>query len=337
MKVTLVQTRYRTPAQRAAFFHAALERIRALPGVEAAGTINDLPFVDGSSQTLELEGYAPQRDRVAVQVRQISTGYLNAMRIPVLSGRDVRENDGETILVSGDVAKVYWGTDDPIGRRAALPFSPTVFREVIGIVGEVKQRNLVEVSTPTAYYYTREPTGRVTFAIRTSVPPGTLAPPAAAVIRGIDPEQPVGEIKTMMQARDRQLTPQRLSALLLALFAAVALLLAALGIYSVLSYIVRGWTREIGIRTALGARQADVLRLVILESMVPTLVGIVAGTFAALASARAMQTLVFGIGPSDPLTMAGAGATLTLVALTASAVPAYRAVRLDPVKVLRAE
>jgi predicted lysophospholipase L1 biosynthesis ABC-type transport system permease subunit len=218
-----------------------------------------------------------------------------------------------------------------------LPFSPTVFREVIGIVGEVKQRNLVEVSTPTAYYYTREPTGRVTFAIRTSVPPGTLAPPAAAVIRGIDPEQPVGEIKTMMQARDRQLTPQRLSALLLALFAAVALLLAALGIYSVLSYIVRGWTREIGIRTALGARQADVLRLVILESMVPTLVGIVAGTFAALASARAMQTLVFGIGPSDPLTMAGAGATLTLVALTASAVPAYRAVRLDPVKVLRAE
>jgi ABC-type antimicrobial peptide transport system permease subunit len=141
----------------------------------------------------------------------------------------------------------------------------------------------------------------------------------------------------MMQARDRQPTPQRLSALLLALFAAVALLLAALGIYSVLSYIVRGWTREIGIRTALGARQADVLRLVILESMVPTLVGIVAGTFAALASARAMQTLVFGIGPSDPLTMAGAGATLTLVALTASAVPAYRAVRLDPVKVLRAE
>jgi ABC-type antimicrobial peptide transport system permease subunit len=157
------------------------------------------------------------------------------------------------------------------------------------------------------------------------------------VIRGIDPEQPVGEIKTMMQARDRQLTPQRLSALLLALFAAVALLLAALGIYSVLSYIVRGWTREIGIRTALGARQADVLRLVILESMVPTLVGIVAGTFAALASARAMQTLVFGIGPSDPLTMAGAGATLTLVALTASAVPAYRAIRLDPAKVLRAE
>jgi len=337
MKVTLVQSRYGTPTQRAAFFNAALERIRALPGVEAAGTIDDLPFVDGSSQDLKLEGYAAQRDPMTVQVRQISPGYLTAMRIPVLSGRDVRENEGEVMLVSRDVAKAYWGTDDPLGRRAVLAASPTVLREVVGVVGEVKQRNLLEAPTPTAYFYSREPYGRATFAIRTSVPPDRLAQPAAAVIRAIDPEQPAGEIKTMLQARDRQLTPQRLSALLLALFAVVALLLAALGIYSMLSYIVRGWSREIGIRTALGARQADVLRLVILESMMPTMVGIAAGTIAALASAKAMQVFVFGIAPSDPLTMAGAGATLALAALTASAVPAYRALRLDPVKALRAE
>jgi predicted lysophospholipase L1 biosynthesis ABC-type transport system permease subunit len=259
------------------------------------------------------------------------------MRIPVLSGRDVRENEGEAMLVSRDVAKMYWGTDEPIGHRAALISSPTVLREVVGVVGEVKQRNILEVPTPTAYFVTREPYGRATFAIRTSVPPDTLAQPAAAVIRAIDPEQPVGEIKTMMQARDRQLTSQSLSALLLALFAVVALLLAALGIYSMLSYIVRGWSREIGIRTALGARQADVLRLVILESMAPTLVGIAAGAIAALVSAKAMQTLVFGIRPSDPLTMAGAGVTLALVALTASAIPAYRALRLDPVKALRTD
>jgi predicted permease len=337
MNVRLVHTRYPEPAQRAAFFDAALQRIRALPGVEAAGTIDDLPFDAGSSQTLELEGYAPQRDPVAVQVRQITPGYLRAMRIPVLRGRDIVENDSEVMLVSGDAAKLYWGSDDPIGRRAALPFSKTVLRRVVGIVGDVKQRNLIEASTPTVYFYTREPYGRATFAIRTSVPPSTLVQPAVAAIHAIDREQPVGGIRTMVQALDGELTPQRFSALLLGVFAGVALLLAAIGIYSVLSYIVRGRSREIGIRTALGARAADVLRLVVIEGMWPVLAGIAVGTVAALASATAMKTLVFGVSASDPLTLAGVGVMLVLVALIASLVPAYRALRLDPAKVLRAE
>ena len=337
MSVRLVQTRYPTPAQRAAFFDTALQRIRALPGVEAAGTIDDLPLDAGSSQTLELEGYAPQRDPVAVQVRQITLGYLRAMRIPVLRGRDIVENDSEVMLVSRDAAKLYWGADDPIGRRAALPFPKTVLRRVVGIVGDVKQRNLIEASTPTVYFYTRDPNGRATFAIRTSVPPSTLVQPAVAAIHAIDREQPVYAIRTMAQAIDEELTPQRFSALLLGVFAGVALLLAAVGIYSVLSYIVRGRRREIGIRTALGARAADILRLVIVEGMWPALVGIAAGTLAALASARVMETLVFGVSASDPLTLAGVGATLALVALMASLVPAYRALRLDPVKALRAE
>ena len=338
MSVRLVEARYPTPAQRSAFFDAALQRIRALPGVEAAGTIDDLPFADGSAQTLELEGYAPQRDPVAVQVRQITPGYLRAMGIPVLRGRDIVESDAEVLLVSQDAAKLYWGADDPIGRRASLPaLSKTVLRQVVGIVGDVKQRNLIEASTPTVYFYTREPYGRATFVIRTSVPPATLAQPAVAAIRAIDPEQPVGDIRTMVQVLDGRLTSQRFSALLLGVFAGVALLLAAVGIYSVLSYIVRGRSREIGIRTALGARTADVLRLVIVEGMSPALVGIAAGTIAALASAKVMETLVFGVSASDPLTLAAVAATLALVALMASLVPAYRALRLDPVKVLRAE
>ena len=160
--------------------------------------------------------------------------------------------------------------------------------------------------------------------------------PAVAAIRAIDPEQPVEQIRTMVQVRDEKLTPQRFSALLLGGFAGVALLLAAVGIYSVLSYIVRGRSREIGIRTALGARSADVLRLVIVEGMSPVLVGIAAGTVAALASAKVLNTLVFGVTASDPLTLAVVGATLALVALMASVVPAYRALRLDPVKALRA-
>ena len=336
LRVRLVNARYPSPSQRSSFFDLALQRIRALPGVEAAGTINDLPFADGSSQTLHLEGYPPQRDPVALQVRQITPGYLRAIGIPVLRGRDVVDSDAEVLLVSQAAAKLYWGADDPIGRRATLPFSATVLRQVVGIVGDVKQRNLIEPPTPTVYYYTREPSGRVTFVVRTSVPPATLAQPAVAAIGAIDPEQPVGDIRTMVQLLDGKLTSQRLSALLLGVFAGVALLLAAVGIYSVLSYIVRGRSREIGIRRALGARTSDVLRLVIVEGMSPVLVGVAAGTIAALASAKVMETLVFGVSASDPLTLAAVGATLALVALMASLVPAYRALRVDPVTVLRA-
>jgi predicted permease len=338
LDVRLVGRRYPTPAQRSAFFDAALRRIRALPGVEAAGTIDNLPFVLGSTQTLNLGGYPPQPEPVAVQVRQITPGYLRAMRIPVLRGRDVVENDVEVLLVSADAAKLYWGTDDPIGRRAILPaLSRTALRQVVGIVGDVKQRNLMEGSTPTVYLYTREPNPGVTFVLRTTVPPATLVQPAVGALQAIDRGQPVADIRTMQQVLDGKLASQRFSALLLGVFAGVALLLAAVGIYSVLSYIVRGCSREIGIRTALGARTADILRLVIVEGMSPALVGIAIGTIAALASTKVMSTLVFGVSASDPLTLAAAGAALTFLALMASLVPAYRALRLDPVKVLRAD
>ena len=338
MDVRLVNARYPSAARRSSFLDAALQRLRTLPGVEAAGTIDDLPLVPGSSQSLHPEGYPPQREPVAVQVRQITPGYVGAMGIPVLRGRDVVGSDTEALLVSQEAAKIFWGTDDPIGRRASLPaLSTTVLRQVVGIVGDVKQRSLVEGSTPTVYYYTRERSGRVTFAIRTAVPPGTLAQPAVAAIHAIDPEQPVANLQTMTQLLDGKLTSQRFSALLLGMFAGVALLLAAVGIYSVVSFIVRGRSREIGIRTALGARASDVLRLVIVEGMWPALVGIAAGTIASLASAKVMRTLVFGVSASDPLTLAAAGGTLALVALMATLVPAYRALRLDPVNVLRAE
>jgi predicted permease len=337
MNVRLVDARYPSSAQRSSFFDRALQRIRALPGVEAAGTIDDLPFADGSSQGLTLEGYPPQRNPVAVQVRQVTPGYLRAMGIQVLHGRDIVESDAEVLLVSRDAATLFWGADDPIGRRALLPaVSKTTLLQVVGIVGDVKQRNLIEGSTPTVYFYTPARYSRATFAIRTSVPPVTLAQPAVAAIHAIDPEQPVGEIRTMVEVLDGKLTSQRFSALVLGVFGGVALVLAAVGIYSVLSYIVRGRSREIGIRTALGAQRADILRLVVVEGMSPALVGVAAGTIAALASARVMETLVFGVSASDPLTLAAVGVTLALVALTASLVPAYRALRLDPVKVLRA-
>jgi predicted permease len=338
MRVRLVETRYSTGPQRSAFFEAALQRIRALPGVVSAGTIDTVPFADGEAQILGLEGQGPRRDAPVVQVRQISPSYVRAMGIQVLRGRDVADSDTDALLISQAAAKLYWGADDPIGRRARLPaLSRTLHREVVGIVGDVNQRNLIEGATPTVYFYTREAYARQTFVIRTSVPPATLVQPAAAAIRAIDPEQPVADTQTMVQVRDRELTPQRISARLLGVFAGVALLLAGVGISSVLSYIVRGRSREIGLRTALGAQRADVIRLMIVEGMSPALVGIAVGTIAAIAAAKVMETLVFGVSASDPLTLAAVGATLACVAFVASLVPAYRAVRFDPVTVLRAE
>jgi putative ABC transport system permease protein len=187
------------------------------------------------------------------------------------------------------------------------------------------------------YVYSRERPGRATFVIRTAIAPATLAEPAVAAIHAVDPEQPVGHVGTMIQVLDREVTSQRFSALLLGVFAGVALLLAAVGIYSVLSYIVRGRSREIGIRTALGARAADILRLVIVEGMSPVLVGLAAGVLAALGSAKIMERFVFGVSASDGSTLAAVTVTLALVALLASLAPAYRALQLDPAKVLRAD
>ena len=341
MSVRLAEARYPAPAQRSSFFDVALQRIRALPGVEAAGTIDDLPFIDGSAQPVERQGdtEGSPHEKPVVHVRRITPGYLRAMRIPLLQGRDIVEKDENVLLISQDAARVVWAAADPIGSSCTLPLlSKTVVRQVVGIVGDVKQRDPAEPFTPSVYYYSRERSWTsATLVIRTSLPPMTLARPVVAAIQAIDPEQPVDDIRTMAQVIDSRLTSQRFSALLLGVFAAAALLLASVGIYGVLSYIVRGRTREIGIRMALGAPTRDVLRLVVFEAMAPTAVGIAVGAMVALGSARVMKGLVFGVSVSDSVTLACAATTLALVALMASLVPAYRASRFDPVTVLRAE
>jgi putative ABC transport system permease protein len=341
LQVALPAVRYKTPALSTAFFDNALRRIRALPGVEAAAAIDNLPVQGGSVQPIVHEGQPEllPRDQLTVAVRKITPGYLKTLRVQLLRGRDVADSDTEVMLVSRGAAKLLWGSADPIGRRVTLPLqSKTVLKQVIGIVGDVKQGDLSEPPMATVYEYTHERDWNgLSIAIRTSVPPGTLAQATTAALHAIDPEQPIQNIKTMDDVLDQTLTSQRFSAFVLGLFASLALALASVGIYSVLSYIVRGRRREIGIRTALGARTGDVLRIVIVEGMTPTLVGIAAGAIAALASAKLLEKLVFGVSASDPLTLTAVAGVLAFVALIASLVPAYRASRLDPIEVLRAD
>jgi putative ABC transport system permease protein len=236
MTVRLSETRYGTPPQRSSFFDTTIQRIRALPGVEAAGTIDDLPFVPGSGQILVREGYvkgAPSGIG-GVAVRRITPGYLRALGIPLVQGRDIVETDGNVLLVSRDAARLVWGADDPIGLRGRLPLLPaqsaTVLRQVVGIVGDVKQHALSEPSRPTVYYYSRERDwSRATIVIRTSTPPTMLARPAVAAIHAIDPEQPVGDVRSMEGVLESTLTTQRFSAMVLGVFAGAGLLLASIG------------------------------------------------------------------------------------------------------------
>ncbi len=272
-----------------------------------------------------------------MQVRTSTRDYTKVMRIPIVRGRDFLDGDVETVLVSRNAARLLWGDADPVGQRVTLPLvSKTQLRTVVGVVGDVKQDDIRESPPATIYTYSRVRSSRgLTLVLRTSVPPASMTSAATAVIRGLDPEQPVQGVRTMVDVRDNGLTSERFRALLLASFAVVALALASVGIYSVLSYIVRGRRREIGIRAALGAQAGDVLRLVVIEGMTPALIGIGVGAVAAVAASIGLERLVYGVSASDPLTLAAVAATLALVALLASAVPAWRASRLDPHLTLR--
>ena len=340
LQVSLPGTRYKTPAQITAFFSAALERMRALPGVESAAAIDTLPSQGGSVQPVVLEGTAElsPRDQPTVAVRQVTPGYLRTMQVPLRRGRDVSDADQEALLVSASAARLLWGDKDPVGTRVTMPLmSRTVMRDVVGVVDDVKLGDLSEAPVPTVYLYSHQnPNAGMAIVLRTSVPPLTVARAVTGVVRTLDPGQPVEDILTMDAVLEQTLTSQRFSVLLLGGFACAALSLASVGIYSVLSYIVRGRSREIGIRTALGARTADVVRLVVLEGMTPALIGIGVGIVAALMSAPILKKLVFGVKASDPVTLFGVAAILAFVALAASLVPAYRASRLDPLDVLRA-
>jgi predicted permease len=339
MEISLPAGRYATPAQKTAFTYTLLDRLRALPGVDSAAFTDTLPATGGGSvQPLVIDGRAElsSREQPTVSVREACPTYVRTMGIPVLRGRDFAPGDDHVLLVSAAAAKLLWGDVDPVGRRATLPLeSRTTQLQVVGIVGDVKEQ-LDDNAVPTVYVYTRErQNGGMAVTIRTASDPMTIARPAVAAVRAIDPGQPVERVRSMDDLLEEALASKRFTTLLLEVFAVVALTLASVGIYSVLSYVVRGRSREIGIRTALGAATPDVLRMMVVEGMKPALLGIAVGAARALAAARLMTTMVYGVSASDPLTLVTVVVSLCGVALAASLLPAWRAARVNPLIVLR--
>ena len=354
LALTTSAARYPDVPRTAAFFAEAQRRVGALPGVEAAGVTDDLPLSGGgSTQPVAFEGRPtpPMSEQPEVAVRMITPGYLEAMRIPLVRGR--RFEDGDILgrqpvaLVSRAMAKRFWPDEDPIGHRLTLHFFPGVVREVVGIVGDVRLDGL-EVDEPPAILYVpidqlTLPPGYVwrgfgaSLVVRGSGRPEDLTHSVVAAVRGVDPQLPVTRVQTMPEIVAESLWQRRLDMLLLGSFAGLALILASVGIYSVLAYGVRRRQREIGIRMALGARLDDVLRLVVLDGLRPALVGLACGLAGALALGRLLAGLLYGVGALDPATFASVSALILAAGLLASVWPAWRATRVDPMTVLREE
>jgi putative ABC transport system permease protein len=355
LSVAIGNDRFPTPAGEIGFFSDVLQGVRAVPGVQAAGTIDALPLSGngGSHQPFSIQGrpVLPMAEQPEVDVRMISSGYLRAMHVPILRGRDFADSDVAgrpgVALISEALARHYFPNEDPIGKHIDLYFFPGVPREIVGIVGDTKLDSLDETRpTDTIYVALAQMTVSgdgiwrsfgETLAIRTSSDPHSVISAVTAAVHQVAPDVPVTDVLSMDDVITQSIAPQRSILSLLGAFAALALLLAAVGIYGVLSYAVRRRLREIGIRMALGASHTDVLKLVVVDGMKPILMGIAIGAAVALALSRLVVSLIFGVKPSDPLTFTCVALLLIIVGLAANTVPAFRATRVDPTRTLREE
>jgi predicted permease len=354
MTAAVSRTKFPGPEQQIAFFRQVLLRVRTLPGVESAGVADDVPLDNnGSHQPIAIEGQpvVAMADQPEVDVRLISPGYMQSMHIPVLRGRDFGDQDVSgrpaTVLISQSMAKHFWPGEDPIGKRLTLTFSPEQIREVVGVVGDVKLDSLDQARPSTTLYVPLDQLFKtaafawrsfsMTLVVRSTVAPGSMVSAVTNVLHEVDRDMPIRDIFTMDDLIRSSLSAPRLNMLLLGVFAGLAVLLAAIGIYSVLSYSVRQRVPEIGIRLALGARLSDVLRMVVIEGMRPALLGVGIGVAVALAMGKLVSSLVFQVKPSDPVTFVSVAAFLGLIALLACLIPAYRASKVHPVVALRNE
>jgi putative ABC transport system permease protein len=285
----------------------------------------------------------PMSEQPEVAVRAIEPEFIRTMRIPILQGRAFSNADTadrpRVILISQAMAKRIWPGDNPIGKRLTLTFAPEKSREVVGVVGDVKQDGL-DVTEPIATLYVpiaQSASPFLTLVARTTSQPTALASAIANAVHEVDREQPVLDVITMDEIVSDSLSHQRFNMLLLGAFAGLALLLAAIGIYSVLSYSVRRRVGEIGVRMALGAQRGDILRMILGQGTKLALIGTGIGIAAAFGLTRLMASQLFGVTATDPVTFLSVAALIVLVALAACYIPARRATKVDPIVALRYE
>jgi putative ABC transport system permease protein len=337
--------KYSDTAQVSAFYSEAIKSIEALPGVEAAGVVSNLPFggnMDTSGFHVEEKPLANPAEAPSAERYSVSPDYLRAMGIPLLRGRGFAEQDNANAplvaLINREAARRIWPNEDPVGKRIRLGSVESPLRSVVGVVGDVNHYDLETAPGLQAYIpHAQRAEAYMQLVVRAAVEPGALTGPVRQAIHALDPDVPLHKLTTMRQLVSASAAQRRFTLLLIAVFAAVALLMAAIGLYGVMAYSVTQRTQEIGIRVALGAQRADVLRLVVGQGLRLVAVGVTLGLMAALALTRLMQTLLFEVSATDPVTFAGVALLLTLVALLACWIPARRAATVDPLVALRSE
>ena len=346
MYIALPTQKYRRP-QTNIFYNQLIERVKNLPGVTSVAGIDPLPLSNHNVTTSFLVEGAPVgslTDRPDAGQRVVTPGYFQTMGIPILKGRSFTEQDrantSSVIIVNEALAHRYWPNQDAIGKRLGFEddASKQVWREIVGVAGNVRHKALETEATPEVYLpYQQRPGSFMNLVVRTTSDPTSMIPAIRSQVFGLDKDQPVADIMTMQQRLDRSVASRRFVMVLLAGFSVLALVLAAVGIYGVMAYLVIQRTQEIGVRMALGAQKHDVLKLVVGKGMALAIVGTAIGLVASLGLTRLIRSLLFEVTPTDWLTFVIVSMVLLVVALLACYIPARRATKVDPLIALRYE
>ena len=342
--LSLSRSRYPEDRQQVAFFQEALERLQSVPGIKSAGATTGLPLtLSLSGSDFRIEGRPePEAGReMIIHTRSVSPDYFGTLGISLIKGRDFSARDKsdapKTAIINNDLARIYFPSEDPIGKRITFDDGES-WISIVGVIGDVKQLGLDSSAKPEVYFpYLQVAAPSMSLVVRTTSNPLSLAGAVKSQIQMIDKDLPIDDAKTMQQLLAESLSGRRFNMLLLTVFAMVALVLAIVGIYGVMSYTVTQRTHEIGIRVAIGAQSRDVFRMVIGQGMMLAMIGVTFGLVGAFGLTRLMTTMLFGVEPTDPATFVGIAVLLTAVTLVACYIPARRAAKVNPLVALRYE
>jgi putative ABC transport system permease protein len=352
LRFSLPEAKYPTPQQVVGFAEQLIERVEALPGVQRAGLVTRLPLSGlnaNASFGIEGSALAPGEGEQNADYRIVTPGYFRALGIPLIRGRSFERRDHRdapaVVIINETFARHFFPNEDCLGKRITLGAPGAPWLSIVGVVGDVRHRGVHLAAQPEMYFPRAQQSyvaalgvwRSMTLVVRAQLEPASLSSAVKNAVRALDPQLPVARIATMEQVLSASVAQPRLTMLLLVIFAALALLLAAVGLYGVMSYTVTQRRQEIGIRLALGASRGAVLKLVVGRGMRLALSGVAVGLIAAFALTRWMKSLLFGVSATDPVTLIGVATLLTSVALLAAYLPARRAARVDPLVALRGE